>query len=44
MSKQAIKEIVHNGTPDDLKELYGFTKDTPVEKIAWKFKLFARAN
>lgn len=42
--KELIKQILLNGSPEEKRAVFSFTKDTPDEKILKKFKLFARAN
>ena len=41
-SKEFIKNIILNGTPEEKKELFGFDFQTPRKRVASKFKIFAR--
>lgn len=42
-SKQYLKNIAINGTPEQKQELFGFDSNTPPEKILKKFKYFSRS-
>ncbi len=41
-SKELIKKIILEGTPEEKRELFSFDKNTPHKIIRKKFKLFAR--
>jgi len=43
-SKEYIKDIILNGTPEQKKELFSFDSKTPIDKIIKKFKLFSRSQ
>ena len=43
-SKNLIKEIILNGTPEEKRFLFGFSVNDTNEKILKKFKIWARAN
>lgn len=42
-SKQFLKQIAIEGTPEEKKALFQFDSDTPNEKVLKKFKYFARS-
>lgn len=44
LAMEKIKEIIHEGTPAQKMELFGFNRETPIDKILLKFKIFTQAN
>lgn len=42
-SSQKIKDIILHGKSQDKRILFAFDKNTPIEKVALKYKLFTRA-
>ena len=43
-SKELIRGILLDGTPEDKRLVFLFNKDTPEDKLLLKFKLFAKSN
>jgi len=41
-STTSLKELLNSDNPKELRALFGFTKETPIEKILLKFNLFGR--